>query len=304
MRFVLMASPLKVLRLRGNGRLTSRRSLYYASVVNRVKTRGSVKLPMDRIKAAIAFGPLLLLLSGTPATTQAGRPERIADARPGDVRVLATAAIRLPLEAVREQASKAIGRPLVIEYGSARGNLKEAAMAGAGFEVALLLPDVDEQLLKAGRIRSRSAVIAKTEVAIGVRGDGPLDLGTPGKIRAAMLNAKSLRWSDTGAALRTVDKILDTLNIRDAVKARHNLAPAPVPLGSGEYEINIYPLSEILPNKNLRNAGPVIPELQVPVVVTATISATTPNAAAAAALVKFLQGPTIEPALRGNGFRR
>jgi len=55
---------------------------------------------------------------------------------------------------------------------------------------------------------------------------------------------------------------------------------------------------------NLRNRGPVIPELQVPVVVTATISANTPNAAAAKALVKFLQGPAIEPALKGNGFKR
>lgn len=134
----------------------------------------------------------------------------IADAKPGEVRVLATAAIRIPLDAVRAEASKAIGHPLVIEYGSARGNLKEAVMAGTGFEVAMLLPDVDEQLLK----------------------------------------------------------------------------------------------SEILPNKNLSNTGPVIPELQVPVVVTATISANTPNAAAAKALVQFLQGPAIEPALKGNGFSR
>jgi len=42
----------------------------------------------------------------------------------------------------------------------------------------------------------------------------------------------------------------------------------------------------------------------VPAVVTATISTNTPNAAAAQALVKFLQGPAIEPALKGNGFRR
>lgn len=82
------------------------------------------------------------------------------------------------------------------------------------------------------------------------------------------------------------------------------MVPAPVPLGPGEYEINIYPLGEILANKNLRNAGAVMPELQVPVIVTATISANTPDAAAARALVRFLQGPAIEPALKGNGFTR
>jgi len=260
--------------------------------------------PMQVAIAAIGVGLVSLLAPGPPAMAQGGSAERVADAKPGDVRVLATAAIRIPLDAVRAEASKAIGRPLVIEYGSARGNLKNAVMEGTGFEVALLLPDVDEQLLKAGKITSLGVVIAKTDVAIGLRGDGTPDLSTPDKIKTAMLNAKSLRWADTGAALFTVNKILDTLKIRDAVQAKHNIVPAPVPLEPGEYEINIYPLSEILPNENLRNTGPVIPALQVPAVVTATISANTPNAAAAKALVRFLQGPAIEPALKENGFRR
>jgi len=254
--------------------------------------------------AAIGCGLVSLLAPGPPAMAQGGSAERIAEAKPGDVRVLATAAIRIPLDAIRAEASKAIGRPLVIEYGSARGNLKNAVMEGAGFDVAMLLPDVDEPLLKAGKITSPGVVIATTDVAIGLRGDGTPDLSTPDKIKTAMLNAKSLRWADTGAALLTVNKILDTLKIRDAVKAKHNIVPAPVPLGPGEYEINIYPLSEILPNQNLRNTGPVIPALQVPAVVTATISAHTPNPTAAKALVKFLQGPAIEQALKGNGFRR
>jgi ABC-type molybdate transport system substrate-binding protein len=40
------------------------------------------------------------------------------------------------------------------------------------------------------------------------------------------------------------------------------------------------------------------------VVITATISASSSNVAAAQALIKFLQGPTIEVALKGNGFER
>jgi molybdate transport system substrate-binding protein len=235
---------------------------------------------------------------------QAGRAERIADARPGEIRVLATAAIRIPLDAVRSEASKAVGRPLVIEYGSARGNLKDSIMAGHAFDVALLLPDVDEQLLKASKITSRGVVIATTDVAIGLRGDATPDLSTPDTLKTAMLKATSLRWSDTGAALLTVNKILDALRIRDAVKAKHDMsAPAPS-LGPGDYEINIYPLSEIMANKSVRNMGPVIRELQAPAVVTATDSADTPNAAAAQALITFLQGPAIGPALEENGFKR
>jgi molybdate transport system substrate-binding protein len=259
---------------------------------------------MNLIRTTAGFGFLLLLAQGTSAISQSGRAESITDAKPGDVRVLATAAIRLPLEAVREEAAKAIGHPLLIEYGSARGNLKSSIMAGAGFEVALLLPDVDEELLKAGKVRSRGVVVAKTAVAFGLRGDVAPDLSTPDRIRSAMLKAKSLRWSDTGAALGTVNKILDSLKIREEVQSRHDMRQASVPLGPGDYEINIYPLSEILANASLRNAGPVIPVLQVPVVVTATVSANTPGAAAAQALVTFLQGPALDRPLNANGFTR
>jgi hypothetical protein len=37
---------------------------------------------------------------------------------------------------------------------------------------------------------------------------------------------------------------------------------------------------------------------------TATISTNTPSATAAEALVKFLQGPAVEPALKANIFKR
>jgi len=61
--------------------------------------------------AAIGFGLVSLLAPGPPAMAQGASAERIADAKPGDVRVLATAAIRIPLDAVRAEASKTIGHP-------------------------------------------------------------------------------------------------------------------------------------------------------------------------------------------------
>src|SRR5262249_24705651 len=122
-------------------------------------------------------------------------------------------------------------------------------------------------------------------------------------VKKAMLGAKALRWSDTGAALLTVNNILDTLGIREAIQAQHAM-PREVVLGPGEYEINIYPLSEILANKNVRNAGPVIKDLQVPSIITAVISKNTPDIASAEALIKFLQGPTMDPFLAESGMKR
>jgi molybdate transport system substrate-binding protein len=261
---------------------------------------------MKSMQAYAALGcaiPLMLAFS-IDTNAQGGGGQKVAEAKPGDVRVMVTAAIRTPLEAVRAEAQKAVGKPLVIEYGSARGNLKDQILAGQPFEVAMLLPDVDEQLAKQGKIRPGGVVIARVPVAIGQRGDAPrIDMSTPAALTAAMLKAKSLRWSPTGAALLTVNKILDTLDIRQTVMSKHNL-PGTVPLGPGEFELNIFPLSEILDNKALTNLGPVIPELQAPAVITAVVSSSTTAATAAAALIKFLQGPALDPALKASGMTR
>jgi hypothetical protein len=118
-----------------------------------------------------------------------------------------------------------------------------------------------------------------------------------------MLGAKSLRWADTAVVLPSIDKVLDTLGIREATRAQHAV-PNNVALGPGEYEINIYPLSEILANKNVRNAGPVIKEFQVPAHLVAAISSSTTEAKSAMALIKFLQGPAMDSALKTSGMRR
>ena len=79
---------------------------------------------------------------------------------------------------------------------------------------------------------------------------------------------------------------------------------AEVPLAAGEYEIDIYPLSEIISNKKLKNLGAVIPELQVPVIIEATVAKRTGDPKAARALIAFLQGTAIDEALRESGMEK
>src|SRR5450432_1835876 len=96
--------------------------------------------------AVFGVGLVVLLFHGGPANAQGFAGPKVADAKPGDLRVIVTAAIREPLDAVLAQARQVVGRPIVVEYGSARGNLKDMILAGQDFEVAMLPPDVDEEL--------------------------------------------------------------------------------------------------------------------------------------------------------------
>jgi molybdate transport system substrate-binding protein len=141
-------------------------------------------------------------------------------------------------------------------------------------------------------------------VAFGLRGETPnLDVSSPTAIKAAMLNAKSVKYSPTGAALMTVKKILSTLDVDNKIYDS-SMMRGEVPLATGEYEINIYPLSEIIPNKKLKNLGAVIPQLQVPVIIEAAVGKNAADPKAALALIKFLQGPAIDRALKDYGMEK
>jgi len=231
----------------------------------------------------------------------------VADAKPGDIRIVATGAFNGPLEAVRQQMQAAVGKPLFIQYGSARGNLKTMVLAGQACEVTLLLPDVDQVLAKEDKVEAKQYKIASVPAAFAVSGNPPkLDMSTKEGIKTALLNASAVYYGPTGAAHDAVDKILDTLNIRSTIKDANKLGKkiSSGTLAPGEYEMGIYPLSEILANKSLKSLGPVIPELQVPVVIEASICKSAANRAAADAVVKFLLSPALDAPLKASGMNR
>jgi molybdate transport system substrate-binding protein len=185
-----------------------------------------------------------------------------------------------------------------------RGALKDEILKGQDFEVAVLLPDVDDEIQAAGKIAPGRFEIARVAVAFGLRGEAPnLDVGSPAAVKAAMLSAKSVEYAPTGAALMTVRKILSTLDIADKIHDS-STARGEVPLATGEYEINIYPLSEIISNKTLTNLGAVIAPLQVPAVIEATVGRNAADPKAALALIRFLQGPAIDRALKDYGMEK
>jgi molybdate transport system substrate-binding protein len=255
---------------------------------------------MRKTKVIASWGSLLAAVVVFGVAAGAQNQPTLADAKPGDVRLIATAAIRFPPELIA-QAEKAIGKKVVVQYGSARGNLKDMILKGQDFEAAILLPDVNEELFKSGKVLAETHEIAGVPIGFALRGDVPvMDVGTPAAVKTAFLNARSVKYSPTGAAILTVRKVLSTLEIADKI-IDSSAIRTEVPLGPGEYEINIYPISEIIPNSKLKNLGTVIPPLQVPAILQVVIGRNANDPNAAKALIAFLQGPAIDGMLKQNG---
>jgi molybdate transport system substrate-binding protein len=240
------------------------------------------------------------------AHAQSQPTPRFANAKPDAVRVMATNAVRGPLDATAAEAARVIGRPVALEYGSARGNLKDEILAGEAFDVALLLPDVDAELRAKGKVAPGAWEIARIPVAIGVRGDLPadFDVTTLAGLKRALVGAAAVKYAPAGAARDTSSKVFMTLDVKNSIRDFSATRRIVQPLHPGEYELNVFPQSEIIANPNLRNLGPVMPALQVPVIIEATVSAQARDPQAALALVKFLQSPAIDAALKESGMTR
>jgi len=265
-------------------------------------------------RAAMAAGLVFALGHGAPrARAQGGRgPQiKVADAKPGDTRLIVSNGIRAPFEAVKAQAQQAVGHPFIIEYGASLG-LKSTIESGQAFEVAIVTPEVIEDMTKQGKIVPGSRFdVARVRVAIGQRGYAPKsDIGTPAALKQALLNAKGIRFAFLGASRPTVDKMFKELALGEAIKDKIIVdgpgAPGPrreVTLGPGEYELIINLASEVLPMKTQVYLGSIPDEFQIPAVMAAGIGVGG-DQEAAKALIKFLRRPAIDPFLKENGMQR
>lgn len=245
---------------------------------------------------------LLLWTLAVPALAQQG-DDQAAQSKSGHLRLLATRAIHGPLDAVLSQMQAVAKMPIVVEYGSAKGNLREEVLSGKDFDLAILLPDVNQDLFSAGRIEARTYDLAKVPTAIGIRGEATVDVSTPEALKRTLLAARSVEYSPTGTGVITVRNMISALGLAGKLNDTSNV-DAEVMLKPGEYEIVFYPLSEMLARKELTSLGPLPSQCQVPVVLQAAIGANAKAPDATLAVLRFLQGPGFDKALEESGMTR
>lgn len=267
----------------------------------------SIRRAVRSCVAVLKFLPLVALLYSGAALAQ-GDSEKVATAKPGDMRLFISNGLREPFKTVRAQAEKLVGKSFTVEYGASRG-MQAQIEAGQAFDVAILTPDVIADMIsKVKMVAGSSTDLAHVPVAIGVRGRAKIDIGTPAAMKAALLGARKVGFAAIGASKPTVDNMFAKLNVADALKDKivgtpptNDTTPPPP---DGQYDIVINLVSEILPlTGGWSYAGNVPQELQVPVIMSAGIG-TQGNAADAHKLITFLQGPAIEAGLKANNMTR
>lgn len=231
-----------------------------------------------------------------------------ASAQNGTLRVLCSNGIRAAVEQLTPQAEKAIGRKLSIEF-SASTVLKKEIDGGAPFDLTILTPGIVEDLAKAGKVVAGSQKnLASADIGVGAKAGSPkVDISTPEGMKKRLLAAKSLTWTDGGAASGATIAMLKGLGIEDQLKPKIVLQKSPghaaEAVAAGEEELMFGPVSEIQPVKGAEVLGLFPKEYQKPMIMTAGLGAHAKDAEGAKALVKFLTSAKAVPAIKASGMK-
>jgi molybdate transport system substrate-binding protein len=149
------------------------------------------------------------------------------------------------------------------------GKLTKSLADGYPADMVVVTSEVLEQLRNEPKLDvPRSRPIARVGIGVAVHESAPVpDIRTVEAFRKTLLAAKSVVYIDPkiGTSGKHVAEILQRLGIAEQVNAKAKLGSGGYitePVGRGEIELGIHQISEILPVKGVKLAGPLPAELQ------------------------------------------
>jgi len=248
---------------------------------------------MHRLALAIAFG-------FTCATAQGA-----------EVKILAAGAMKAVVLELLPQFEKETGHKVVLDNDTA-GGLAKRIEGGEAFDVAVITPGVLGDLAKKGKVVADSRVnVARVGIGVVVKEGAPIpDVSSVEAFKHALIAAKSVAYIDTAAGGSSgiyLAGLFDRLGIADQIKPKAKLKKGGYVaelIANGEAELGLHQISEILPVKGVKLAGPLPADIQNYTTYAAALGADAKEPDAARALIKLLTGAAADSVLKARGMER
>lgn len=198
----------------------------------------------------------------------------VSVAQAAEVRVLTAGAFKSMVQALAPAYEQQSGHKLVVANDTVGGIVKRVigapGTAPEAFDVLIVSPAAMTELVKAGRVADASVVrLARTGVGVAVKAGAPApDISTVAALQKALLDARAVAYIDPAAGGTSgiyFAGLLDRWGIADRVKAKAVLVPGGLVaerLVSGQADLAIHQISEILAVPGATLVGPLPPEVQ------------------------------------------
>jgi molybdate transport system substrate-binding protein len=244
--------------------------------------------------------PTALLLASLSAAAPA--------ANAAEIKVLTAGAYKQVVLALVPAFEKQTGNKVTVDNGTT-GQLKKRIDGGEAFDLLVITPAAIDELTKAGKLAAGSEVkLASVGIGVVVKEGAPKpDISTVDKFKQALLAAKSVAYIDPksgGSSGIYIDKLLVKLGIADQIKPKAKLKQGGHVadlIVSGEAELGIHQISEIVPVQGAALVGPLPQDIQNTTTYAVAMSTSTKDKAAVKELIEYLSGPDAAAVLKAKG---
>jgi molybdate transport system substrate-binding protein len=227
-------------------------------------------------------------------------------ARAAEIKIFSSVAPRGIFRELAPDFERTTGHRLVIDYEFA-ADLKRRIEAGDPFDVAILPPNLVDDLVQRGKLTAGSRVdLGRTGMGVAVRrGEPKPHIETVDAFRRALLAAPTVAYASGGESGVHVLGVLAQLGIAEAMKQKLRLYPAGgavEAVARGEADLVVIGVAPILYVPGVELVGWLPPELQSYIDFTGSIGAAAKQADAARTLLTSLTSPAAVELFKAQGF--
>jgi molybdate transport system substrate-binding protein len=222
------------------------------------------------------------------------------------VKVITSGGFAAAFEEILPDFEKAAGITVTTGRGPSQGKGPNTIGAqlrrGVPADVVILSREGLNELIAEGRIEAKSGVdLAETPLGVAVRaGAAKPDISTVDAFKQALLRAKSINFPSSTTGIYMTDKLFPQLGIARELSGKIKDSGIAA-LVSGESEIAVQPVSELLHMPGVDFVGPVPAEIQYVSVFATAIVAGSRELASAQRLIAFLTSERTKAAIRKHG---
>ena len=224
-----------------------------------------------------------------------------------EVKVLSAGAVRAIVTELTPAFEKETGHKVTFEFGTAGQTRQRLASEPAD---VVILPDtgLEEQIKQDRVVAGSRADIARTGMGVGVREGAPKpDISTTEAFKKALLAAKSITYVDPSQGATSgvyFSGLLQSWGIADAMKPKTTLVSGGYPaerVATGEVEMVVHQISEIMPVKGVTVVGPLPKDIQKVTTYSAGLVSKASAVEAARAYIAYLMSPPVRPKFAAAG---
>ncbi|MFG6655160.1 substrate-binding domain-containing protein [Scandinavium sp. M-37] len=227
-----------------------------------------------------------------------------------EITVMISGGFSAALDKLAPQYEAATGDTVRIIHGPSMGNSPEAIprrlAEGQTADAVIMVGYALDKLQQTGKIAPGSREeLADSRIGMVVReGAVKPDISTVEALKATLLHARSIAYSDSASGRYVQTELFSQLGIADLVQQKAKMIekiPVASVVAKGDYALGFQQVSELLPVKGVEFAGRIPESVQYVTRFAGAAVAGSAHQADARQLLRYLASPQVQATIRETG---